>query len=612
MLHLIGENLDKSRAHYQAETGKIVQLVRGIYADSDDNIDDLVLRHAVRIAHYLYPRAYLAAASSVLLAPTRDGRLLISGPRSQRTRIRSLEIIQNKAPHSPSTAMGFIKDGLGEFQISISTIRQRFLEAFRLRSEHAASIDDSMRDDIVRRLVEEHGSAKAAADAVWTLARENEWYREGEQAERYLRTQLASVKPIRNEAAINFTIAWHGRPIGALSHDGFEWRWRPGTGFNLPLVRQTVPGKLPSFILSLLPEGWLETVLKDPDERAMLKSGKRYMSNIAIAQQPDEITSVPADILISRLANHNHLGLFTGDYEGPGFDDIAQNFEKNIAQLYSTDDVPRLSGVQLKVPMFLNENGALVPSVNLPFTHILKPGGTGGFQALALIEFLALKLGRSVGFEVPEIALIVMPDKIPPALVVERFDIRRTEEDIHLMALEDMCSVLDLPPESKYNGTIERIIRAVRPLSTSPEEDTQTILQRALFAWLIADGDLHLKNLALLKTTLPGSESFETVKLAPLYDAVTTKVFPQLENDRMALALSGKDDRLKRADFQRLGATSGLSASKTNSAIDQVLQRLSTGLDEASLSFVPEIGENEAATVEQMLSLCRQRLEDFS
>jgi len=31
---------------------------------------------------------------------------------------------------------------MGEFRIAVSSIRQRFLEAFRLRSEHAASIDD--------------------------------------------------------------------------------------------------------------------------------------------------------------------------------------------------------------------------------------------------------------------------------------------------------------------------------------------------------------------------------------------------------------------------------------------------------------------------------------
>ena len=97
MLYLIGENLDSDRAHYQAETGRIVQLMRGIYADADEDVDGIVLRHAVRIANYLYPRAYLSAASAVMLAPTRDGRLFISGPRSQRRRIRTLEIIQNMA-----------------------------------------------------------------------------------------------------------------------------------------------------------------------------------------------------------------------------------------------------------------------------------------------------------------------------------------------------------------------------------------------------------------------------------------------------------------------------------------------------------------------------------
>ena len=32
MLYLVGENLDKDRAYYLAETGRIVQLMRGIYA----------------------------------------------------------------------------------------------------------------------------------------------------------------------------------------------------------------------------------------------------------------------------------------------------------------------------------------------------------------------------------------------------------------------------------------------------------------------------------------------------------------------------------------------------------------------------------------------------
>src|SRR5437764_9818331 len=144
-LHLVGENLDKARSHYRAQTGTLVQLMRGIYVDKDDDIEATVLRHAVRIAKYLYPHAYLSAASAVLLGPTRDGRLFLSARRKQRTRIRALEIIQNEAPKYPSVAQAIIDDGMGEFRMAVSSIRQRFLEAFRLRSEHAASIGDELR-----------------------------------------------------------------------------------------------------------------------------------------------------------------------------------------------------------------------------------------------------------------------------------------------------------------------------------------------------------------------------------------------------------------------------------------------------------------------------------
>jgi serine/threonine-protein kinase HipA len=100
-LHLVGETIDKTRSHYLAETGKLVQLMRGIYVDASDDIDRTVLTHAVRIARYLYPKAYLSGASAVLLGPTAEGRLYITGQRAQRTRLRALEITQNKAPSQP-------------------------------------------------------------------------------------------------------------------------------------------------------------------------------------------------------------------------------------------------------------------------------------------------------------------------------------------------------------------------------------------------------------------------------------------------------------------------------------------------------------------------------
>ena len=38
-LHLVGETLDKGRGYYQAEAGKLIQLMRGIYVDVSDDID---------------------------------------------------------------------------------------------------------------------------------------------------------------------------------------------------------------------------------------------------------------------------------------------------------------------------------------------------------------------------------------------------------------------------------------------------------------------------------------------------------------------------------------------------------------------------------------------
>ena len=63
-LYLVGENLDANRGYRRAETGELIQLMRGIYVDAGDDADDLVLRHAVRIARYLYPRAFLSAAKA--------------------------------------------------------------------------------------------------------------------------------------------------------------------------------------------------------------------------------------------------------------------------------------------------------------------------------------------------------------------------------------------------------------------------------------------------------------------------------------------------------------------------------------------------------------------
>lgn len=604
---LVGETIDRRRAHVQATAGELIQLVRGVYVQANIDIDAAVLTHAVRIAQYLYPTAYLSSASAQLLGPTPDGRLFLSGRRNQRTRIRTLEIVQNEAPAHPSTAPAIVGDDQGEIRIEVSSPRQRFLEAFRLRSEHASAITDELRADMATRLIEEFGSPQAVADAVWALARENGWYREGEGAERYLTMRPGLGRATANKAALERIVAWHGEPLGRLTHDGFEWRWKATANTAPPLVRQTAPGKLLAFVESLLPEGWLAQVLHERDNRDAIRRGKRFMSNVAVVADKKEFEALPLDVLQAPLAKHAKGGEFTGRYVGPSRGELEHSFEENLAKLFERAETPRLSGVQIKAPMCLTSDGALIPAIDAPFTHILKPAGMAGFEALPLVEWICLELGRAAGFIVPDAALVEMPDGMAPALVVERFDIRRDAADQRRLALEDFCSVLDLPASAKYDGTIERVARGLRPLSTGAAADLDILFRRALFAWLIADGDMHLKNLALLKIAPPGARQFESVRFAPLYDAVTTRVFPGLAGDRMALKLSGKDERLTPRDFLTLARTIELPIEHAEETMANVAAATRKAADALSLPKIARDREGVRSAEERVKAIAAER-----
>ena len=606
---MVGETFDARRAHQRARAGELVPLVRGVYVDPDD-IDATVLAHAVRIARYLYPRAYLSSISAVLLGPTLDGKLYISGARNQRTRLRGLEIVQNEAPDRPSTVHAVVGDDRGELRMDASSPRQRFLESFRRRSEHAAAIDDVTRRAMARRLVEEYLTPERAADAVRALARENKWFHEAESAERYFLDQPADRKLPVNKAALDLIVAWHRKPVGRLAHDGFEWRWQPEANWKgPPLIRATAPGRLPPFIESLLPEGWLAAILRQRDERDALRQGRRYLSNITIAPDRAELAGLPADVLQVRLADFMRGGRFSGHYAGPERDAIEESFEANLARLYANKQVPRLSGVQIKVPMSLGIDGRLRSADIRPFTHILKPAGTGSYVNLPIVEWCCLRLGRDAGFDVPAAALVDMPHDMPPALLVERFDIRTSGDDRRLLAMEDFCSVLDLPPSAKYDGTIERMAGALRPLSTDPAADLEVLFKRALFAWLVADGDMHLKNLALLKSAGPRARQFGSVRFAPLYDAVTTRVFPELAGDRMAFKLAGKDDRLVRGDFLTLARTVDLPVDRAARLITSLSSTLEKAAVRLELPLVPNRKSRKEANamLERIVEIVRMR-----
>ena len=231
---------------------------------------------------------------------------------------------------------------------------------------------------------------------------------------------------------------------------------------------------------------------------------------------------------------------------------------------------------------------------------------------MPVVEWLCLELGHLAGFGTPSAALVEMPDGMPAALLVERFDIRIDSGDHRRLALEDFCSVLGMPADDKYKGTIERMARALRSLSTDPRQDLATLFARALFAWLIADGDMHLKNLAVLKVASATGRSFDEVRVAPLYDALTTRVFPGLDHDRMALKLAGKDEGLTLRDFETLALTIELPARMARDVIEQLRSALAAAIDTVALPDLVRADSKASATAAAVLDIARSRVEKMA
>lgn len=580
MLHLVGETIDKHRAHYGVETGRLVQIMRGIYVASEDDADAVLFDHALRIAVYLYPNTYLCGASAEQLAPTPDRRLFLSGRRNARTRLRDLEIVQTRAPRAPGTETAGTADPMGDLTVWRSTLPFRYLESFRRRSEAGAAMPIGMQADIAARLVEAAGGEKTAIVECWRLAVANGWRMEAGRGEAFIGTPLRESPPPGSV----LHVGWHGEKIGLLSHDGSGWRWETTVTEGATPVRTGPPGRLPPFIESLLPEGWLERVLKPKSERERISAGKRYMSNIVVSGNADDLQALPADVLEGRLDAYTNEGEFAGGYAGPvpGFD---ATLEDRIAALFASAATPRLSGVQIKAPMNLSHDGLLRPAGGLAFTHILKPSPGAGFEDLPLVEATCLAAARACGFETAAHAMVPMPGDLPDALLVERFDIRRDRNDRRTIAMEDMASVRGVAPSEKYEDSIEQVARALRGVSSDAEADIAVLLGRAVLAWLMADGDFHLKNMAVLRVAPDDAQNFTSVRFAPAYDAVTTRVFPGLENDRLALSLAGKRNRLSSGDFVRAGVTTGIDAAAARDIVLSLCGRLSAhleGLDPAS------------------------------
>ncbi len=195
-----------------------------------------------------------------------------------------------------------------------------------------------------------------------------------------------------------------------------------------------------------------------------------------------------------------------------------------------------LAGVQIKFSALQNNAGGLtVPASGRGGAWIVK-FPSNRFNGVVANEYSMMKLAKRIGIDVPAVELFDQSqlENVPrefetmgeSVLAVKRFDRLTDGEAVHV---EDFAQVFGVFPEQKYeNASLRNIARVLHV--EAGEKDLAEFIRRAVFNVLIGNGDMHLKNWALIYRDKVHPE------LAPAYDFVST--VPYIPNEKFALNIS--------------------------------------------------------------------------
>jgi serine/threonine-protein kinase HipA len=202
-----------------------------------------------------------------------------------------------------------------------------------------------------------------------------------------------------------------------------------------------------------------------------------------------------------------------------------------------------LAGSQPKLPVVIDENGGVALPLNAvaATTHIVKPEPER-FPGLVDNESFCMELAGAVGLPVATVEKRMSSSGMH-YLIVGRYDRDPTREPIRRLHQEDVCQALGRAADHKYQAdggpTVLDTVGLLRACSAVPARDLPTLWRALVFNWLIGNCDAHGKNYSLLYDR--GVPS-----LAPLYDLVSTTVYPELTN-RLAMSLDGAQ-RIEKVD----------------------------------------------------------------
>jgi serine/threonine-protein kinase HipA len=238
-----------------------------------------------------------------------------------------------------------------------------------------------------------------------------------------------------------------------------------------------------------------------------------------------------------------------------------------------------ISGVQKKVSLRLADDKKSLILAPSGGRYILKPESQ--YDQLPQNEHATMCLAKLASIDVPPLGLIDLSDG-STCYIIKRFD--RLDGGTKL-SVEDFCQLSEKPTKDKYRGSAELCTRLVNKFATEPLIEIRKLYRMLLFNWVVANGDMHLKNFSLL-TDQSGNRV-----LSPGYDFVCTKLV--LPKDTVALTIHGKRAGITRNDWLEFAKLSQLPPKVAERIIEEQIDVLDSFTDLIDLSYLSETMKNE-------------------
>ena len=331
------------------------------------------------------------------------------------------------------------------------------------------------------------------------------------------------------------------RPTLSLSFiDGLN-RVTYGTGKT---ARSATSGRVPSFFSNLLPEGRLRNYVASA---AGVKPTREFELLAYVGKDlPGAVELIQSDQLSQRSPPSGQPGM-------PKKTGISPRNGVKFS----------LAGVELKYSALTKARGGFtIPASGSGGNWIVKlPSLT--YPLVPENEFSMMKLASKVGINIPEIRLVPisqiegLPREVHAmnlaslnALAIKRFDRDNGER----VQTEDFAQVLGVLPENKYDDFNYGNLATVLSVFSSKYTDTDEFARRLMFAALIGNGDLHLKNWSLIYRDQMRPE------LSPAYDLLCTSCYTKDDNMALRLGSSKRCRDLTLSDFSRIATQARINA----------------------------------------------------